>query len=200
MSVMVDDSPLSIRELGLNTVGDVLTHVASDDRLIVQVLIDGTVPDLSQLDRVKQTRLDDCTLFVETARPRVIAHEALDVVEESLAQAEKLRTESAELFRTGDAAGAMQKLSGCFGIWNNAQDSLGKVAKLLRIDLARVEAGKGMTAKGVVEAFAGHLRQLRDALEARDYVLCCDVLTYEMETVAQDWQATIKALRKIVGT
>ena len=48
MSVTVDQRPLPVEELGLNTVGEVLTHLqkSGGGRLVVHVLIDGQEPDL----------------------------------------------------------------------------------------------------------------------------------------------------------
>lgn len=204
MAVMVDDAPLEVGELGFSTVGEVLSHVANNERLIVQVLIDGAAPDLSQFEQVKQTRLDGRTLFIETASPRLIASEALSVVEGTIEQAETLRADAAEAFRSGDAATGMQKLSSCFGLWNNAQDSFGKVAQLLRVDLTQLSvkdstSANATTAEAVISRFASSLRELVEALQARDYVLCCDVLTYEMENVGEDWRQVITALRRVAA-
>jgi len=49
MSVTIDREPLAVRELGLQTVGQVLAHVAKDNRLVVQVLIDGQEPDIEAI-------------------------------------------------------------------------------------------------------------------------------------------------------
>src|ERR1700722_14470369 len=46
MSVTVDQELLAAEELGLATVGQVLAHLQSDDRLVVNLLIDGQQPDL----------------------------------------------------------------------------------------------------------------------------------------------------------
>lgn len=199
MSVTVDDLPLETERLGLATVGDVLTHVAGDDRLVVQVLLDGSEPDLAEIEGLRSTRLEGRVLFVETARPGNIACEALDAVDDSLAEADEARVAAAEHFRSGEASTAMQKLSSCFPVWINAQESIGKVAKLLRADLALLKLDDGRPVAEVIGAFAGALRQLKEALEARDYVLCCDVLTYDMGPVADDWRAATAALRRVAG-
>jgi hypothetical protein len=40
-------------QLGLQTVGQVLAHVAKDNRLVVQMLIDGQEPDIDQIGSVR---------------------------------------------------------------------------------------------------------------------------------------------------
>lgn len=199
MSVTIDDLPLEAGNLGMATVGDVLNHVAKDNRLVVQLLIDGFEPDLGGMEVVRARKLADCTLFLETARPTQIARDALEGIDATIEQAETLRLEAAELFRSGDPAVGLQKLAACFSLWHNTQDSVGKIAKLLRVDLALVKTADGRAVKEIIEGFAGQLRQLRDALEARDYVLCCDVLTYDMEGIAPDWRSATGAMRVVAG-
>lgn len=199
MAVTIDDLPLATNDLGLSTIGDVLSHVGRENKLVVQILIDGTEPDMRALDAVRGRRLDDCVLYVETARPAQVACEVLDAVDQGLEEAEAFRLESAELFRSGDPAVALQKLAGCFSYWHNAQDSVGKIAKLLRVDLEAARTDANRPVKDIIETFAVQLRQLRDALESRDYVLCCDVLTYDMEGITPDWRAATSTLRRIAN-
>lgn len=199
MSVTVDDVAIEARSLGLTTVGEVLSHVARKNRLVVQLLIDGTEPDLSEMESVRSRPLDGCSLFIETAQPLVIAREVLTAVDENMTSAEELREQAAEAFRLGNAAGALQKLSGCFATWHNAQDSLAKVARLLRTDLTHLKTEDGRTVADIMSTFAGHLRQLRDALEGRDFVLCCDVLTYDMAEVREDFRLATQALHRVAS-
>src|SRR3954465_11230817 len=65
MFVTVDHEPLEIQELGLMTVGQVLSHVQRENRLVVNLLIDGEEPDLDTLGTVKRSPLAGHTLFIE---------------------------------------------------------------------------------------------------------------------------------------
>lgn len=193
MGVTVDDVSLEVERLGLSTVGEVLSHVARGNRLVVQLLLDGSEPDLGEMDTLRSRNLKGCSLFIETVQPLEIARDVLESVKAGIVESDGLRVDAAERFRNGDASGALQKLSGCFATWINAQESVGKVAKLLRLELTRVVVDE-RTAEQVLAEFAGNLRQLRDGLEARDHVLCCDVLTYDMEKVREDWELLVGAL------
>ena len=93
---------------------------------------------------------------------------------------------------------AMEKLSGCFSTWQNAQESVLKTAQLMKIDLETVRVG-GVPLTEMVGQFAGQLRQIRGALENRDFVLLNDILTYEATETTARWQSAVAALRGIVG-
>lgn len=194
MSVTVDDVRFEPASMGYTTIGEVLSHVAKNNRLVVQLLIDGSVPDLSRMDDVRSQPLDGREVFIETAPPLAIAREVLVAVDETMVTAETLREQAAEAFRVGDAPGGLGKLSGCFATWHNAQDSLAKVARLLRVDLGELKTEDGRTVAAVMSRFAENLRTLRDALEARDYVLCCDVLTYDMAELRGEFKLATAAL------
>ena len=69
MPIVVDRKNLAAESMGMETFGNVLTHLQKENRLVVHVLIDGEEPDLSALTALRQTRLADHTIFVETTEP-----------------------------------------------------------------------------------------------------------------------------------
>src|SRR3954452_20139049 len=93
MSVMVDHERLEVERLGLRTVGQVLSHLQRDNRLVVNLLIDGREPDLDRIGVLRQSPLADHTLFIETAEPHEMALEVLDEVENQLDEADRLKGE-----------------------------------------------------------------------------------------------------------
>lgn len=197
MSVTVDHRPLAAENLGLTTVGQVLAHLQKQNRLVVHVLIDGEEPDLAQLGEVKQSLLGGRTIFIETADPRQMAVDVLDEVEAQLAEADRLKTEAAELLQKNQNGPAMEKLSGCFTTWQHAQESVLKTARLLRIDLSLVRAGTRTMAELFTE-FARQLRQIRTSLENRDFVTLSDILMYETTQTSAQWRTAISALRAVI--
>lgn len=194
MSVTVDHQPLAAEQMGLLTLGQVLAHVQRDDRLVVSVLIDGREPDLQQMNQVRQFPVRNHALFIETAGRVEMAAEVLDVVRQQLADTDRLRSDATDLLRRNECAAAMQRLSGCFSIWQHAQEAVLKTAKLLRIDLDQVSVhGRSLT--DLVNGFRDQLGQIKSALESRDFVLLCDTLSYEMTQTTEQWQAALDALR-----
>src|SRR5436190_22005459 len=170
MSVTVDRQPLSADQLGLHTLGQLLAHLQKDNRLVVHVLVDGEEPDLSQMPSVRKLPLDRHTLFIETADPRALALQVLGDVDGQLAEADRLRGEASDLIHKGQNQRAMEKLSGCFSTWQHAQESVLKTGQLLRLDLQTIVVD-GTPLTDMVQEFAQQLRQIKGALENRDFVL-----------------------------
>jgi len=198
MSVTVDRQPIAPEEMGLQTLGQLIAHLQKDNRLVVHVLVDGEEPDLSRMGSVRKIALDQHTLFVETANPRELAVQALSEVDAQLDEVERLRAEASDLIVKSQNQKAMEKLSGCFSTWQNAQESVLKTAQLLRIDLATVRS-QGQPLTDVIAQFADQLRQIKSALENRDFVLLNDILTYEAAQTTANWRAALHALRDIVN-
>lgn len=198
MSVTVDHETLEIEDLGFRTVGQVLTHVQRPDRLVINLLIDGEEPDLDMIGTVKRSPLAGHTIFIETAQPRQIALDALDEVEQQLSEADRLKSDAVDLLQIGSVEKAMQKLSGCFSTWQNAQQSIVKTAQLLRINLDSMRVD-GLSLSEMVDEFAIQLRQIKATLESRDFVALSDILTYETTQTNERWQLALRALRQRIG-
>jgi hypothetical protein len=147
---------------------------------------------------VKRSPLIGHTLFIETAEPRAMALEVLAEVEQQLDEADRLKGEAVDLLQRNAAVRAMERLSGCFSTWQHAQESLTKTAQLLRIDLARVKIGV-QTLADVVGGFVGQLREVKQAMEDRDFVTLADVLTYEMTQTSRQWREAIGAMRGVIA-
>ena len=194
MTVTVDAEVLPAAELGLSTLGDVLTHVSGRNRLVTQVLIDGREPDIDHVPNWRRRPLLGHTVFIETNSPADIAAEVLDEVARQMDAAEINREKAIADLHANAANLALQKLSGCFTAWQAAQQAIGQVAKLLKVDLDRVRV-QDITLAEALANFAGQLRDLRDAIEGRDYVTVSDVLTYEIGRTIGQWRDALTQLR-----
>jgi hypothetical protein len=198
MSVTIDHETLSADDLGYKTIGQVLSHVHTRNRLVINLLVDGEEPDLDRMADVKRSPLNGHTLFIETAEPREMAMEVLGEVESQLAEADRLKGEAVDLLHRNAAVRAMERLSGCFSTWQHAQESLLKTAQLLRIDLTRITI-EGRTLADVMGEFAGQLREVKQAMESRDFVSLSDVLTYEMTRTSEQWREALGAMRGAIA-
>ncbi len=198
MSVTVDHRPLAAENLGLKTVGQVLTHLQKgSNRLVVHVLIDGEEPDRNHLGKVKQSPLSGHTVSIETADPREMAMDVLDQVGVELDEAERLKTEAAELLKRNQHAPAMEKLSGCFTTWQHAQESVLKTARLLRIDLSMIRADNCSMAD-VFAQFSRQLKQIRAALKTRDFAALSHLLLHETAHTSTQWRGAISAMKTTI--
>ncbi len=196
MSVTIDHEPLAAEEQGFSTVGHVLSKLNRDNRLVINLLIDGEAPDLDQIAHVRRSLLRDHTVFIETIEPREMAFEVLDEVEQQLRGADSLRAEAIVLLQRNAAVKAMEKLSGCFSTWQHAQESVRKIAELLRIDLDQIRVA-ARSLGDVLREFTEQLRQIKSALEVRDFVTLCDVLTYEATDAGALWSSALQAVRDV---
>ncbi|HXE52210.1 MAG TPA: hypothetical protein VN541_04310 [Tepidisphaeraceae bacterium] len=198
MSVTVDDSPLAAEELGLSTVGEVLAHLQRDNRLVTSLLIDGRQPDLNHIGFVRQSTLAGHTVYIETAEPREMAIEVLAAVEQQLSQNDAFRNEAIEQLQRNQPNKALEKLGGCFAIWQAAQEAVVKVSQLLRLDLEQIRV-HGRPLQTLLSEFATQLRSIKTALESRDFVTLSDILTYEATETSRDWRDALRALRNAIA-
>ena len=194
MTVTVDTEVLPATELGLSTLGELLSHVSGRDRLVTQVLIDGQAPDLDRVPQWRGRSLTGHTIFIETHATVDIAIDVLDEIQRQMDAAEAAREKAIDDLHANAPSKALQKLSGCFTAWQVAQTAIGQVAKLLKIDLERLRVQE-ITLAAALANFASQLRDLRDAIECRDYVAVADVLTYEIGKTIGQWREAISQLR-----
>ncbi len=197
VAVTVDREPLAVKELGLNTVGQVLAHLQKANRLVVQVLIDGQEPEPGELSVFRRTELNGHSVFIETADPRTLALQVLDEVTAQIEEAGPLKDEAAELLQQNQMGKAMEKLGGCLRSWQNARDSIAKTAELLRFDPGSI-CVEGVALEAILAGFAEKLRAIKGALEQRDYVLLSDILMYETADMQRHWAAAVEAMRGLV--
>lgn len=199
MPVTVDSNLLAADELGLRTIGQVLSHVQKGPRLVVQLLIDGQEPDLGRMGVVRQSSLNGHTLYIETADPKEMALDVLQEVGEQLAEADRLRAEASDLLQRNQNVRAMERLSGCFSTWQHAQESIVKTAQLLRIDLNQIRV-ENQTLTELLLQFTSQLRQIKLALENRDFVSLSDILMYETTQTSGQWHDAIGALHAQIAS
>ena len=198
MPVTVDHEPLAAEALGFTTVGEVLSHLRRDNRLITNLLIDGQEPDLERIGTVRKSPLDGHTVFIETAEPREMALEVIEAVGTQLQEADRLKGDAAELLQRNQPVKAMEKLSGCFTTWQTAQESIRKISQLLKVNLDDVRvAGRSLSA--LMHDFAAQLREIKGSLEQRDFVTLSDILTYEATETSAQWRMALAAVRDVIS-
>ncbi len=196
MSVTVDQEPLATEALGLQTVGQVLSHLQQDNRLIVNLLIDGQQPDLAEISQIRKSLVMGKTLYIETSSTMEMALEVLDDVQEQLVEAEQYKNDAAELLQQNKIALAMEKLGVYFSTWQSAQESVIKTSQLLRIDLETMRVDSQSIAE-ILADFTAQLRQTRQTLLDRDFVSLTDLLLYETTQTIGRWNAVLDAIRRV---
>ena len=193
MSITVDHEPFDFRELGLQSIGQVLAHLQKEQRLVTQVLIDGE----EATNGFRQMPVEGRTIFIETSDPRGLALEVLDETASRIQQSETMKSEAAELLQRNQTNKAFEKLSSCIRAWHDGQDALLKTAELLRVDLTILTVDD-QPFEELLTDFTQDLKLIRAALDQRDFVLLGDVLLYETADMTTKWLAAINALRDTI--
>jgi hypothetical protein len=199
MSVTVDHEPLAVEQLGLRTIGQVLAHLRRGNRLVVQVLIDGKEPEHSRIKSIKRFPVTAHTIYIQTTDPRRMAAGVLDEVELQLRQADRLRDESLAMLGRNQPASAMERLAGCFSTWQHAQETVLKTAQLLRIDLSCVRV-QGRAFTDLLADFTAQLREIRSALEERDFGGLARLLRDHTSQVCAQWYEAIESLKQTIAS
>jgi hypothetical protein len=195
MHIYVDDNPYAVSGLADKTLRqiamDVRRDLAGKKRMLVAIYTDGQLVPSGELEAVL-----DCPaaryekIDFQSAVPQTLAREVLQRAREMVVEAVPLGREAGELLSGGQTARAMELLGNCIGVWNQVQESLIKSTGLLGLDLSTLEV-EGKKVNDLMEEFAAQLRQVKEALENRDYVQLSDILQYELQDVAPRWQALL---------
>lgn len=138
---------------------------------------------LSAADRVDLTTADRWEL----------AADALRDVAERIGEAGPQQVELAGQLNRGQAAEAVARFSEFVSSFQACQQAIAQSSALLERDLT-AETYEDRAIRAHLEELATRLREVRDALEARDYVLLADLLHYELPATCQTWTRLLHEL------
>jgi hypothetical protein len=192
MSIIIDDSPLEQADSEFKCVGDILEHVRRRDRerMIVRILLDGMAPTLSDLN---QQELGSRTLYVETADRQQLVRDALNETEQILDASDASRQQAIDALSAGTAQEAMQPLNQWLNSWRQAQQALVESARAVGLDL------ETLNLQQLIADLASQLRQIKTALESRDYVTLSDILNYEATASMDQWRQALAAVAERIS-
>ncbi len=195
MHIYVDDNPFAVSDLAGKSLRQVAQEIRQDltprKRMLVAIYADGQLVPSGELENVldapagKFERVD-----FQSAVPQTLAREVLLQARELVAEATPICQQAGEMLSAGQTARAMELLGNCFGVWNQVQESMSRSVELLGLDLSAMQVD-GRRADEQLMEFVNQLRQVKDALENRDYVQLSDILQYELQDVAVRWQSLL---------
>ncbi len=200
MHVYLDDQPFAISDLPSKTIRDIAGEIREalepQGRILVAIFLNG------QKDPVPPAEIESTLSSLagsfervdfQSAVPQTLAREVLTQSRALVAEAAPICQQAGELLAEGQAPRAMEMLGNCFMVWTRVQDSMAKSVQLLGLDMSKLEVA-GEPADELLQKFADELRQIKEALENRDYVQLSDILQYELRDVAPRWQALLDQL------
>lgn len=181
-------------ECTLQSLVDKIRHDHLGRRIVVEVALDGQPlidPALSQ--RLPQPLGPIGQIDLASGDARELVAAALRETAEQLDLAAGAHVEIAGDIQAGRSADAIRQYSELLPLWHACRSSVQNAGAILGMDFTDFRHA-GRTLLQWFEELAARLREVRDAFEARDYVMLSDALKYEMPEVCRSWQALLSEL------
>lgn len=128
-----------------------------------------------------------------SGRPEDVVVEALAYSRDALGETFAAVRHCAELLASSQIARAMETLIGCLSIWGRTHEAIVQGGQLAALDYERLTI-EGRPVIDCLGDIVRRLRAVRDAVEARDYVLLADILQYELDDMLCGWEAMLGGL------
>lgn len=175
-------------------------ELAQNNKMVVSIRCDNEdVPD-TQVDEILKRRVDAVgRLDLITASIPHLALGALDEALNVLRDTRQQQTQIVDALSRDDAQQALELLGQCAAAWSLAHDSVLKTVQLLGLNL------EGMTYNGaplldILNTVNGHLSQLKECLQARDFVLLNDLMQYDIVPHFDQWEGMIKTVAEAISS
>lgn len=169
-------------------------------RMLVAVRLNGRLLDENGLDEALRRSLaaSDQVDLESGTRNEVVAG-ALRSVADMLGDAVDTVGEVSQKLNAGEIEAAMREVAAFIELWQNCRTALVQGSTVLSRDLTQ-EAVDGRPLSERFGELSSRLAELRDALQARDFVLVSDLLFYEMPSVCGEWAEMLRQLAENVET
>jgi len=170
-----------------------------DDRLITSVAVNGQPCGEHDLPaRLAEPVGEADQVDLESADPRVVSAEAFRGAAQDLAETGRRQVEIADQLNSGRTAEALARIGTLVQTWQTCRALIVQCSGLLGEDLtARQVDGRSLAEH--LSALVEQLRELRNALDARDMVLLADLLYYEMPATCDTWHDLLLKLADAVS-
>ncbi len=166
----------------------------ADGRIIVGVVCDGIdVSGDEFAEAMARPGSDYTRVDLHTARPDELVRVALSTAGQLLDASAAASTEIAEHLSCGRTHEALPRLSECCRAWAQVNEGVRNAAAMLGIDAESFRIDGQPIAK-VLSVPLDQLKQIKEVIEASDFVLLSDILNYEFGDALDAWRKVIDAL------
>ena len=130
---------------------------------------------------------------IQTGVPDALIAHAMREARDTLASAERDRSDVVELLGRGRTGDAIILLGKCLNQWFHINEAISKSLGLIGIvpDAFEIDLAELASA---LDPIAGKLADVKSAVKSQDYVTLADILEYEFNEVIACWQAAIERL------
>lgn len=186
--------------VGAPTVEDALQQVQEEysrlGRMVVGVLCNGEeIPANEMAEMLKRPADSFERIDITTGTKNGLVIEAMSQATNCLDETEDKCKVIAELLKKGDTDDARKSLGGCLVVWQQIHEAVGKSIAMLDLDLESAKAGDE-NLLDVINRPKTALLEMRDALQATDYVLLADILEFEFTEAIESWRMIIVELQR----
>jgi hypothetical protein len=197
MIVTLDGRRLLLPPSPGSTLRTLIDQVRADlppDRLVVSVVRNGELLIDRELEEWLARPLSAADrVDLATADRRELTAEALREVAGRIGAAGREQERLAGQLNRGQTTEAVGQFSAFVASFQACRQVIAQSSDLLGRDLT-AESSEGRTVGAHLEELAERLREVRDALEAGDYVLLADLLHYELPPLCQTWARLLESL------
>lgn len=197
MPVLIDDQTVPLTGSNLRELlASARQHLADTGRVVVEVKLDGESITGADLESESPTP-EQSEVRVYTAKPGELAVGVLEQVREQLHAASKMQEEAADLLQQDEQSKALELIRTSIDGWLQSQQAVAQTAELLHVDLSKVEVdGEDDTVVMRMQELIQRLVELKDLIQANDFVSLADALAYEWPQITENWDRAIGAIIK----
>ncbi len=196
MAIFLDDVPVQLAGSNLaELITSATRHLSDDGRVVVEVMIDGSVLNADDMNQRRDSPLTDNEVRLVSADPTALAVSTLHQVRDLLPQASSLHEQAAEQLQQDNPEDALKLLAESISVWMQTQEAVLGAAGVVGLGLDEVKV-EGEPMSDFTDELIKSLHELKDLIIAGDTVALADALAYEWPPVVERWDALIGELIK----
>lgn len=202
MELFIDDQPVDASILdGIETVSEALKllqeRCCKEGELVTSIECDGEVVAAEAMEKLLATLVEDIgRLDVRMGTPKSLVLDAMRESATCLTQTEEVCREIAKLLTAGKMSEAIESLSRTLQVWQQIHDAVCKSIVMLGVDAESIVVNGASIARWM-EKPKEVLTCVKEALEAKDFVLLADTLQYELGELTESWQDLVSRIAEI---
>ncbi len=198
MQLYLDDSPFEVSpgaDASLNDlVGQVNQHLTGRRRVVIALGCDGREVPAGELEQVLERPAAQFDRVDIRSEPQsVVAALLLEQAFGLFGETEEHLPGINELLAEGQTARGMEILAGDFRLWQQAHEAVIQAVRLGEVPIDDVTVGE-LTSTSIIQQLRDKLVQIKESLEARDFVMLGDILQYEIGETISRWKQLIEEI------
>ena len=200
MELYLDDQKTETGTNSEATLAEVLNEIkqrlGSAGRIVVDIRCDGTdVTGAEFQETLAQPSSTFTRIDMHSADTRNLVAEALETAGTLLDESTRAAAEVVDLLSAGNVTEALPKLAECCRSWGQVHEGIYNSVVMLGLDVATFTV-EGQSLPQILAVPNDQLRQLKEVIEAKDFVLLSDILSYEFSEAIDSWRKIKDALKE----